>query len=177
MRRNAMGQPFDVESFISNLNEDIDQTVDQATGQDQEAAQVADVSQGDQSNEQVLAQDVDTTTVGGDGGTATSVGGAGGAGTGVGGDAGDIDQDGKFNINFGDSEGGAGTGVGGDGGDAGDADASGGNASADVIVEGSQDSDQNEEIDLEQDLEQEEDSDQDAENDAEQEEEVEEIDA
>jgi hypothetical protein len=157
-----MTSGFNLNDFLDNVNADIDSALDLANAQDQEAAQVADVTQGPQVSEQVLAQDVDTTTVGGDGGTAISAGGAGGAGTGVGGAAGDIDQDGKFNINFGDPEGGAGTGIGGAGGDAGDADASGGDASSDVDVDGSQDSDQEAEIELDQDLDQDADSEQDA---------------
>jgi hypothetical protein len=153
---------FNLNDILDNVNADIDSALDLTSLQEQEAAQVADVTQGPQVSEQVLAQDVDTTTVGGDGGTAISAGGAGGSGTGVGGDAGDITQGGKFNINFGDSDGGDGTGIGGDGGDAGDADASGGDADSDVDVEGSQDSDQNEDLELDQELDQDEDSDQDA---------------
>jgi hypothetical protein len=171
-----MSNPLgNLDSFISELTEDIDQTIAQAVPTEQEQALVGTQEVGPQVSEQTLAQNTETTTVGGAGGNASADGGDGGDSFAIGGSAGDFSQSGKVNIAFDGNDGGDAASAGGAGGAGGFADAGGGAATSVVEVEGEQDSDQANVLDQELDGDQENEVDLEADNEADQEEEVEEI--
>ncbi|TWF79478.1 hypothetical protein FHX44_115411 [Pseudonocardia hierapolitana] len=172
-----MSNPLsNLDSFISELTEDIDQTIAQAAPQNQEQALVGTQEVGPQVSEQVQATDTDTNTIGGAGGNASADGGDGGESFAIGGSTGDFRQDGEVNIAFDGNDAGDAASVGGAGGFGGVADASGGDADADVEVEAEQENNQSNNLDQDLEGEQDADADLDADNEADQEEEVEEID-
>jgi hypothetical protein len=176
-----MSNPFDVESFISDLTQDIDQTVAQAVPTDQEQAVVGTQETGPQVSDQVQAIDTDTNTIGGAGGNASADGGGGGDSFAIGGSAGDFSQEGKVNIAFDGNDGGDAASSGGAGGAGGLADASGGAATSVIEVDADQENDQindlNQELDGDQENEVDVDADNDADNDVDNEQDLEDVDA
>jgi hypothetical protein len=157
-----MGTPggFNIDDLVGDLNQDLAARLDNELGnsQEQEQANVGELN-ADQTG--LLEQNTvtDTTTVGGaggDGGTAI-----GGDSTAVGG-RGEIDQDGKVNLNFGDAGGDA---VSGDGGDASADGGAGGAATSVVDVDAEADQDQALDQDLDQDNDADADNDQDIDED------------
>jgi hypothetical protein len=141
-----MGSPFNLDSFMAEINDrfDLDNDQNQAAANENQNAELADLANNQEGAlEQNTVTDTDT----------------------IAGDAGDIELDGKQVVNFGNADGGDGFGFGGITGDGGDADASGGDGgfggSNEVDVDVDAEADQN--FDSDQDVDQ--NSDQEGEND------------